>query len=215
MFLKALYLLRISITKMSPLINPETSWFAIHNQGKSLGQISNIILRIHQANNLTETLQITVDEVRQFLQTDRVIIYQLDKEGLGQVVTESVSSEWQSLKNQEIQDPCFPDNCWQYYSMGHTKIIEDVNETSVETCYLKLLKQYQVRSSIILPILYDRKTLSSLDAYFHGKDALPKHLNSLWGLMIIHSCADRRSWSTLDISFLQKLSTQIGSIIQK
>ncbi len=200
---------------MSSLVTPEKSWFAANNQGKSLGQISNIILRIYQANNLAETLQITVDEVRQFLQTDRVIIYQLDKEGLGRVVTESVGAEWQSLKNQEIQDPCFPANCWQYYSMGQTKIIEDVDAASVETCYRQLLEQCQVKASIILPILYDRQTLVSLDAYFHGEDALPKHLNALWGLMIIHSCADRRSWSALDMSFLQRLSAQIGSIIQK
>jgi PAS domain S-box-containing protein len=200
---------------MSSLTAPEKSGFAINNQGKSLGQISNIILRIYQANNLAETLQITVDEVRQFLRTDRVIIYQLDKDGLGRVVTESVGSEWQSLMHQEIQDPCFPATCWKYYSTGQTKVIEDVDEASVETCYRKLLEQYQVKSSVILPILYDRQTLVSLDAYFHGEDALPKHLNSLWGLMIIHSCADRRSWSALDILFLQRLSAQIGSIIQK
>jgi GAF domain-containing protein len=46
--------------------------------------------RIRQSLDLTDILQTTVDEIRQFLQTDRVLIFQFAPDFSGTIVVESV-----------------------------------------------------------------------------------------------------------------------------
>ncbi|MFW6358135.1 MAG: response regulator, partial [Chroococcales cyanobacterium] len=52
--------------------------------------VSQITQKIHHSLDLEEILQTTVTEVRQFLQTDRVLIFRLQADGWGTVTTESV-----------------------------------------------------------------------------------------------------------------------------
>ncbi len=56
--------------------------------------VSYITQKIHKSLNLDEILQTTVAEVRQFLHTDRVLVFQLNLDGDGTVVAESVGAEW-------------------------------------------------------------------------------------------------------------------------
>lgn len=59
--------------------------------------ISQITQKIHQTLDLQEIMETTVTEVQQFLHTDRVLFFQLQPDGNGTVVAESVGSEWRSL----------------------------------------------------------------------------------------------------------------------
>lgn len=53
--------------------------------------------RIRQSLDLQEILQTTVDEVRQFLQTDRVLMFQFEPDFSGTVAVESVGAEWMPI----------------------------------------------------------------------------------------------------------------------
>lgn len=58
--------------------------------------IAQIAQKVLRSLDLNEILQTTVTEVRQFLQTDRVVVFQVEPDGDGRVVAESVGAEWRS-----------------------------------------------------------------------------------------------------------------------
>jgi two-component system, cell cycle sensor histidine kinase and response regulator CckA len=63
--------------------------------------------RIRQSLKLDEILKTTVEEVRHFLDTDRVIIFRFEQDWSGEVMVESVGSEWTAILSTTIYDPCF------------------------------------------------------------------------------------------------------------
>uniref|UniRef100_A0ACD5GWZ1 GAF domain-containing protein n=1 Tax=Desertifilum tharense IPPAS B-1220 TaxID=1781255 RepID=A0ACD5GWZ1_9CYAN len=56
--------------------------------------VMQITQRIRQSLHLQDILQTTVEEVRQLLKCDRVIVFQFSPDWQGTVVVESVGSEW-------------------------------------------------------------------------------------------------------------------------
>lgn len=80
--------------------------------------VNQIAQQIRQSLDLEEVLNTTVTEVRKFLQTDRVIVFRLQADGSGVVVTESVGSEWTSILYRSIYDPCFKETYIELYQQG-------------------------------------------------------------------------------------------------
>ncbi|MBE9033255.1 GAF domain-containing protein, partial [filamentous cyanobacterium LEGE 11480] len=201
---------------MSQVI-PSLSKSLNSSMGQSfLDQIPNIALRIYRSINLDDTLQTTVDEVRQLLKTDRVLIYQLDINATGgEVVAESVGQAWQPLQGVKIDDPCFITSCAQRYTQGKVNQITDVIHNDISPCYREMLMGFQVKANLVVPILYDGQALRSLDLYLQGIDTQPAKPNRLWGFMIIHHCAEARDWNPLEIAFIQQMTAHIGLTVQK
>ncbi|MBD2022683.1 GAF domain-containing protein, partial [Leptolyngbya sp. FACHB-36] len=69
---------------------------ALQSQNQRAYLLNAIALRIRQSLNLKEILDTTAAEVRQFLDVDRVLIYQFDPDWNGTVVVESVDACWRS-----------------------------------------------------------------------------------------------------------------------
>ena len=69
--------------------------------------VSEITLKIRQSLELTEILQVTVTEVRQILQADRTLVFQLHPDGSGTVIEEAVIRGYPVVLGQDILDPCF------------------------------------------------------------------------------------------------------------
>lgn len=73
----------------------------LQKQAQSERLLAAITFRIRQYLNLEEILATTVEEIRQFLQADRVTIYRFDAEQNGTLVTASTSSQWKLNSNIE------------------------------------------------------------------------------------------------------------------
>ncbi|MEH2289345.1 response regulator [Nostoc sp.] len=175
--------------------------------------ISHITQKIHQSLNLDEILQTTVTEVREFLHTDRVLVFQFKPDGDGTVVAESVGMEWRSLLESSVYDPClakkylasnpqeivsndpaFVENYMQPYCQGHVTAIFDIQDSSIDPCHVQLLTQYQVKANLVVPIVYD---------------------HHFWGLLIAHNCAGPKKWQPLEIDLLKELAIQVGIAIRQ
>ena len=175
--------------------------------------VSHITQKIHQSLNLDEILQTTVTEVREFLHTDRVLVFQLKPDGNGTVVAESVGAEWRSLLYSTMYDPClaknylasnpqeivsndpaFVENYIQRYRQGYVTAIFDIQDSSIDPCHVELLAQYQVKANLVVPIIYD---------------------NHFWGLLIAHNCAMPKRWQPLEIDLLKELAIQVGIAIRQ
>jgi len=156
--------------------------------------IASIALQIHQSLQLPEVLNTVVVEVRKFLQTDRVLIYSFYPDWSGRVITESVCSDYQSVLNANIHDPCFGEYYAQYYQQGRIRAIENVYSGDLTPCHVDFLAQFQVVANLIVPILQGDR---------------------LWGLLIAHHCRGSRQWQHLDIELLQQLATQMAIATQQ
>ncbi|MBI1242123.1 MAG: PAS domain S-box protein [Nostoc sp. RI_552] len=150
--------------------------------------------QIRKSLELNSILQTTVSEIRGYLQTERVIIYQFEPEWTGRIVAESLAPGTMSLFGDVIYDPCFGGNWVEAYTHGRVGKIEDIYTCGLADCHIQLLETAQVRANLIIPILCEHQ---------------------LWGLLCTHQCSQPRIWKTVEVELLEKLSTQIAIAIQQ
>ncbi|MGI0486851.1 GAF domain-containing protein [Pantanalinema rosaneae CENA516] len=177
--------------------------------------ISRIAQRIHRSLDLEKILTTTVEDVRQFLQTDRVLILRFDDHQSGCVAVESVAPGWNAMLGTTIRDPCFAETYWQAYRQGRIQTIADVYDAHLSPCYLELLTQFQVRANLVLPIIQPLQALTHSSESSALTDANPPEASALWGLLIAQQCQSSRYWHPLEIETLQELATQAAIAIQQ
>jgi PAS domain S-box-containing protein len=153
-----------------------------------------IALSVHQSLELDEILNTTVTEVRQLLQTDRVLIYRFNSDCSGQIVVESVCADFPAVLDTTIYDPCFSKDYAQLYLQGRVTAIANIHTVGLKPCYLELLAPFQVTANLIVPILAGGK---------------------VWGLLIVHHCRGERHWQSYEIGLLQQLATQVAIALQQ
>lgn len=153
--------------------------------------IWNITERIRQFLDIEEIFQAAVTEVRKFLECERVLFYQVlaDGSGSGQVVASAVVPGCPSLLGENTDDTCFRENYLKLYRKGHIRVIDDTDDADLVPCYAELLKNYNVRANLVVPILQG---------------------DSFWGLVIAQNCTAPRHWHSSEIELLQYLSSQIS-----
>jgi PAS domain S-box-containing protein len=150
--------------------------------------------RIRSSLNLQEILTKAVAEVRQFLGTDRTIIYRFNPDWSGFVAVESVGENSLSLQGISINDACFKDSYASSYQHGRTVAVDDIYQADLSQCYINLLSQFQVRANLVVPILQGEK---------------------LWGLLIAQECAGPRQWLEIEVECLKQISVQLAIAIQQ
>ncbi|MEB3830985.1 diguanylate cyclase domain-containing protein [Phormidium sp. CCY1219] len=170
--------------------------------------------RIRQSLDLNEILNTTVAEVRQFLTTDRVIIYRFQPDWSGKVVVESVADPAMPLLGLRILDPCFGETHAELYKQGRIKATTDIYNANMSECHINLLVQFQVRANLVVPILFNEDLRITQNFQLLGCD-FPQEHSQLWGLLIAHHCTEARHWQTWEMDFLKSLATQVAIAIQQ
>lgn len=186
-------------------------------QGLLLNQV---IGKIRRSLDLHSILSTTVEEVRQFLATDRLVIYQFqprpavyepsepfqealsnsainDEMGQGYVTYEALSSRQIDSVINFTEKRCFTDytECRQKYLSGIPVAVNDVQEYYRDTpCLLNFLQKAQVQAKLIAPILV--------------KD-------ELWGLLIAHHCRSPRRWQPQELTLLQQIAEHLSLAVQQ
>ncbi|GAB4434645.1 MAG: hypothetical protein OHK0035_20250 [Cyanobacteria bacterium J069] len=155
--------------------------------------ITRLAQTIRQSLHLQTMLNATVEQVRQFLAVDRVLIYQFQPDWSGAVVAESVADATLSLLSRVIHDPCFTQSltlpATHPYLGGRIHRVDDVQRDDLSDCYRELLTELQVRAVLVIPIVVQE---------------------GLWGLLVSHQCHEPRQWDALSEDLLQQLSTQLA-----
>jgi len=194
------YLIKGQITPaaLQSAINRAISTVQLHTQLHQRIErerlVAQIGQKIHRTLDLDEILQTTVTEVRQFLQTDRVLMFRLQSEGWGTVITESVGTGWTPLLASAYYDPCFGKDYLESFRQGFITLKPDIHDGSIAPCHVELLARLQVRANLVVPILQN---------------------GQLWGLLIVHHCVAPRQWQPLEVDLLKELATQVGIALQQ
>ncbi|MBR8834948.1 MAG: GAF domain-containing sensor histidine kinase [Stigonema ocellatum SAG 48.90 = DSM 106950] len=176
---------------------------ALQQQGKRERLLSATLERIHSCYPLEAILQTAVEEVRQFLQTDRTLIYRFHSDGSGVVAFESVAAPLVSLKG----IASIPHMDLNYYYPDSIQEFDRYVQGATQTPHqIDLLTQYEVKASLAIPIFLKVE---------QDQDENAKIPNDLWGLLIAHECRSDRQWLSVDIESLKKLSIQMAIAIKQ
>lgn len=126
-------------------------------------------------------------DIRQFLQCDRVALCHFLDDSTGQVIAESVATTDRSINTDRLYAPEGVAQ-WQAVSDGFDELVlADLNQAS-------LLAEGQDGTHWAVPILYDQ---------------------SLWGVLWVQSDAADRLWTTAEKSLLKRLAEQVAIALQQ
>jgi GAF domain-containing protein len=155
-----------------------------------------VIAHIRESLDIDTIFNITVTEVRQLLNTDRVGVFRLycELDWEGEFIYEDVGSDWIPVLNTKLYDRCFSDSFAGLYQEGRIKVVADIYQDVVSECQIKILEGLQVRANIVVPLL-------------KGKE--------LWGLLCIHQCSDTRLWTASEIEFVKLIAEHLGVALQQ
>lgn len=156
--------------------------------------LKNITLEMTKAFNVNEVFEIAVREIRQALQSDRVIVYSFDENWQGTIIAESVNSGYPKSLGAKIHDPCFADRYVEKYQQGRVQATPDIYKAGLTDCHLKQLETFEVKANLVAPIVVDNKLL---------------------GLLIAHQCASTKNWTSSEIDFFGQTATQMGPALQR
>ncbi|MGF1457570.1 MAG: PAS domain S-box protein [Leptolyngbyaceae cyanobacterium] len=153
-----------------------------------------ITTNIRQSLHLKTILNSTADSVRDFLDTDRVLIYRFNSDWSCRILVESVGPQWIKTLDLDLMDPCLSTTWVEPYLQGRVSQITDIDSDEIVPCHRAFLKQFQVRANLVLPLVVD---------------------DQLWGLLCIHHCRSPRQWSPEDVVFVQQVCDQVDIAIQQ
>jgi len=200
------YILDITETKLAQI--------ALYQQAEREHLVGQIQARIRSSLDLEAILNTAAAEVRQFLGTDRVVIFRFRADWSGDVVVESVAAESMAILHRKIYDPCFGETYVRQYQEGRVRAIEDIYTAGLGECHVNFLTNCQVRANLVVPIIQnDQQSQNSpTSSPIKGEGKIP---NSLWGLLIAHHCTGPRQWEPWETELLKQLATQIAIAIEQ
>ena len=166
------------------------------NQAQSIAQreddarksqiLSNFTLQLRQSLKRKDILSTAVELVRQELDLDRAIVFELDANFNGKITTESVASGKKSILDKQIDDCCIKD---AGYQQGKITAMPDIYEAGLTDCHIQMLEDLEVRANLVVPITID---------------------SQLFGLLIGHECQEPRTWQIEEINLFTQLATQLA-----
>ncbi len=180
--------------------------------------ISQMTTQINRSLELPEILAATVAQVRDFLDTDRVKIYQFQPDGHGLVIAEAVTKDrLPSLLDLHFPADDIPPYARELYLRARVRTIVDLDSQSiglsplasaengqstgadlqyreVDPCHVEYLRAMGVKSSVVVPIVIEDKNTSQLPSL--------QPEEQLWGLLVCHH-ADRLEVTETELSSLQ------------
>ncbi|NER80707.1 MAG: GAF domain-containing protein [Leptolyngbya sp. SIO1D8] len=186
--------------------------------------LNQVITKIRQSLDVRAILSTTVEEGRQYLEVDRLLIYQFQEEttstvgdGLDRGVSDNSFTAdpsqkrshqgyvtYESLSSQHVDSVLnfTEENCFAVYNKHHRQYLAgnplavgDVQEKYRESpCLLNFLQKAQVRAKLIAPIVTR---------------------DGLWGLLIAHQCQTPRQWQPKERMFLQHIAEHLAIAVQQ
>ena len=124
-----------------------------------------------------QLVQQSVNQLREGLEVDRVVLYYFYRQWQGQVTFESLSSDELSIYGSTGPDECFNGDYARLYLEGRVRAIPDIETAEIAPCHRDFLRDLQVRANLVVPILTAK---------------------GLWGLLVAHH-RSIHPWSDADV----------------
>ncbi|HEY9771205.1 MAG TPA: GAF domain-containing protein [Coleofasciculaceae cyanobacterium] len=147
--------------------------------------LNNFSLGISPRVNQSKLLEIAVEQVRQVIQLDRVMVYQFEANAHGNIAAEAVAPGYPRALNCHYEEK---------YHNARIEAIANIDRANLTSDRLEQLETLAVKASLTVPILQDEQ---------------------LFGLLIGHQCQQSYLWSQSEIDLFAQLALQLGFAIER
>ncbi|NJL09544.1 MAG: GAF domain-containing protein [Calothrix sp. SM1_7_51] len=166
---------------------------------------------VYSSSHLESLMTTTVEEVKKFLQADRVMVYSFGTDDKGVMLAESLAPGTASLLGRDITVNGYGTSSISYYQQGTVEAIDNSNISDCDLDQISSLNVLGVKASLVLPIVVNVESLQSAD-----EDKLNSSMqNSLWGLLIVHYCHHHHEWLASEIETLKFVRLQLATAIKQ
>ncbi|HEY9808414.1 MAG TPA: diguanylate cyclase [Halomicronema sp.] len=200
------------------LVAEQNLW--LQNEQERL--LNSIVKQIRQSLRLEDILHTTVTKVRQFLRTNRVLIYQKQGKEFYEVVVEASSNDGKKMLGTSVNHSLLIEmsGCLENCCSLDIKAIEDINMAGLSQDVKNWLEEWEVQSQLAIPIVFARQTqgeglCSQARPRFWQENFEFVPSCFLWGLLVAQQCETSRKWQGWEIEFLSSLSDQVGIAIEQ
>lgn len=156
--------------------------------------LSTVASQMRQAATIDALFKNTLNEIRQHLQVDRVLIYRFQSEYQGVVLAESMGGGYTPSLGEKLSAIAFGAEYDLDYKQREAVALDDIYQSHLSLYQIQLLERFQVKASLSLPIQLEEK---------------------VWGLLVVQQCSSSRAWQETEINLLYQLVTQIVVALQK
>lgn len=205
----AIYQANLYAQAQSELIIRQKAEAEIFRQLEQQRTLGTIVQKVRESLDIKDILSTVTADIKELLQSDRVIVFQLFADGQSQIVEEAVSSSLVSLKDRHWQDEVWSPEILNYYWQGQPRIVPDVMKDIWTDCLGKYSWEGQIQSKIVAPILQEVR-----DGDNNRWVAADKN-NRLWGVLVVHACLEKRVWKDSEAQLLQQIANQLAIAIQQ
>ncbi|NEQ96762.1 MAG: GAF domain-containing protein [Cyanothece sp. SIO2G6] len=163
-------------------------------QANTINGLMKLILKESSVNRIYD---ITVREVRRYLDADRVAIFQFDPNSGyddGEFIAEDVSPGIPSAIAAKVHDHCFGNQYADKYRDGAIQAVSDIHNANLSDCHISILEQFDIQANLIVPLLAG---------------------SELWGLLCVHQCRGVRHWSEEEIQFVKQVASLFSIVHQQ
>ena len=167
----------------------------IEENERSQQLIDKITQELYGAATSEEVLQIAVDRAKEIVNCDRVIVYGLQSDSIGEIVAEATVPALASILTNVIKDPCFEYRYIDQYQQGRVRAISNIYEAGMTPCYVDNLAKIGVKANLVAPINRD-----------NGK---------IYGLLVAHHCFDFKDWQPSEIEQFKRIAFHAGLSLSK
>lgn len=152
-----------------------------------------ITLQIRRSLKSEDVLYTTVNEIRQALKSDRVVIYRFHPDWSGTIVAESVAEGWLKTIGKTVREP-FREDYIAMYTNGEVRATDNIKQTGYTNCHCQILEDFQIKANLVAPIIIN---------------------NQLISILCVHQCSQPRHWQKFEIDLVRHLAIQLGIALEQ
>jgi methyl-accepting chemotaxis protein PixJ len=192
----------IYLTKFAEQIGICLSGFVISERGQLEAtrqrdkavreQLLATISRAQTTQDMTTPLTYILEEGRQKLAADRLVVYRFFPSYGGHIVGESVLPGFVKALDDRIEDACIPQALLESYSQGRTIATVDAMASNYHPDHKQLLTRLQIKSNLVVPILQG---------------------TNLLGLLVAHHCTNLHEWEEWETEYLREFALPIAACL--
>ena len=153
--------------------------------------IAQIVDRIRTPLDIDNIFQAITEDIREFIQAQRVAIFRFNPDWSGDFVAESFMEGLTPLVGFQptINDTYLQETQGGRYAQNQTFIVNDIYQAGLSECHVVLLEKFAAKSFATAPVLQGGK---------------------LWGVVAAYQHSGSRVWEQYEVEMLAQIGTQIG-----
>ena len=161
--------------------------------------LASMVAKIRESLDIEEIFRITIEELGQVLEADKVSIYRFNADWGGEFVADFNGVNLHLTEGCELgartvwNDTHLQNSQGGRYRNGDSFVVDDVTQQGFSQCHLDVYHQYQIQAFINIPI-------------FVGK--------RLWGILAVFQQQTTRQWKPTEVEFVSQLAAQLGVALQ-